>query len=131
MKKANTYGKTIVDTVERLQQDTGEQFEVVMGELDLLTLDLDSNAALWVYEQNLKILQEHMVAVETGRWTSKSGEGTHVTVRIEFPMEAEARAGLQAMLGSDPKRELLGYLNVSNRDEEPFALFKPKGKVTR
>lgn len=122
-----SHGQSI-DKALRQAQVQGFNVEVVFGNDQLLTLDLDSDMALAVYEENLPILQQHMGCREIARWRSKSGIGWHAVVELDQPYHYTWRAGLQAMLGSDPKRELLGYCNVNNRDSEPFVLFKPKQK---
>lgn len=121
-------GNTVLYALE-LVREQGFDVELVKGSSTLLTLDLDHDLALAVYEENILILQQHMEAEEVGRWHSKSGKGWHVIVQISQELDFQQRAGLQAMLGSDAKREILGYFNVNNRNEEPFVLFRPKGKV--
>lgn len=118
-----------IDKALKQVRAAGFDVEAVIGNDELLTLDLDNDLQLAVYEENIKILQGYIEAVEIERWQSKSGKGWHVIVEIADPLTAPQRAGLQAMLGSDPKRELLGYFNVNNRDVEPFVLFRPKKGV--
>ncbi len=117
-----------IDKALRQVQAQGFDVEAVVGNDRLLTLDLDNDLALAVYEENLPILQQYMGCREITRWQSKSGKGWHAVVELDYPYHYTWRAGFQAMLGSDPKRELLGYFNINNRDSEPFVLFKPKQK---
>lgn len=58
-------------------------------------------------------------------WKS-SGGNCHVEIELFEPLTAEIRIALQAILGSDPMRELSNLRRVKCGADDPVALFKPK-----
>lgn len=56
---------------------------------------------------------------------SRSGN-THVIIKLAHPLEATERLLLQALLGSDLKRELLNYTRLKTKGEDLTCLFRPK-----
>lgn len=119
---ASSYVHTAEEAVAKLD---GE-FEIVRTDPRTLLIDLDDRASLETYQNQLKILQQYMAAVEIGSWRSKS-DNWHKVVKVDRDLSIEERLGLQAMLGSDVKRELLGFLDVNNRgdSDDRIVLFKP------
>jgi hypothetical protein len=110
-------------------------FEVVYGDDEHLLLDFDNEAGLQTeppfdapeqYYKQLEVLNANgFYCHEEGRWSSKRF-GLHVVVKLDnFSLEPLGRLALQAAMGSDPKRELLGVLRVLHHVEEPCMLFKP------
>lgn len=122
------YIRTIRDAIDQ-EQTSGKKFDAVYGNDYLLTIDLDSPEQHVVYQTNLTILQQYIHAVEVGSWPSKSKKGTHKLVQLKKPQSQMDRFALQAFLGSDPKRELLGWLNVNDEEGERSVLFKPITEV--
>lgn len=59
-------------------------------------------------------------------WKS-SGGNCHVMLTLSREMDLETRISLQAILGSDPMRELLNLSRAWCGAEDPIALFRPKG----
>jgi hypothetical protein len=120
-------GLRIHEALEKVKKETGKDFAVVMGDDFTLTLDLDTPEAVDVFTVNLAILQQIEEISEMDRWASKNGVGVHIKLRTKYRYYSDQRAGIQALLGSDPKREALGYVNGRKfPKEEPFCLFKPK-----
>lgn len=120
-------GLLIKEGLEKVKKETGRDFDVVMGDDFTLTLDLDTPEAIEVFTTNLAILQQVEEVTVMDSWKSKSGVGMHVKLRTKYRYYADQRAGIQAVLGSDSKREALAFVNARRfPKEEPFALFKPK-----
>lgn len=93
----------------------------------LLDLDLDKDPqAEKTYKENLLMLQEFVAVIELQRWRSKSGN-LHVVVQLPYPLPITERLLLQAVLGSDLKRELLGYLKLYDGSDQHNVLFRPGG----
>lgn len=103
--------------------------EVVWGHSTRLLLDLDDRGALTRYEALFPLLEKTgFRSVKEERWPSKSGgEHLHVVVYLAEPLPVEARIALQAILGSDPKHELLTLLDTCGGKREPV-LFRPLAK---
>ena len=117
-----SWGNSIADAYKKVS----DKCELVLGGDSTITLDLDTADSLTVYESQIAILNKAMPEIkETTRWKSKGGVGWHVVIALDKPLTYQERAGMQAMLGSDLKRELLGFLN-GRKEQEPFCLFKPR-----
>lgn len=95
----------------------------------MLLLDLDSDAHVEDFERSMGILKEakyplvgkHLITI------SKRGK-KHAYVRLSKPLGLMERIGLQAVLGSDRKREALSILELLKGYEEPTVLFEtPEG----
>jgi hypothetical protein len=56
-------------------------------------------------------------------WASRS-KGRHAMLELEYSLPPFARIALQAILGSDPLRELLA-VECSRRSQDAIVLFKP------
>ncbi len=76
---------------------------------------------------NIKLLDR--ISLEIGidywsAWRSRNGN-THVMITLWCGLDVTERIALQALLGSDPMRELLNLRRVLCRAEDPIALFRP------
>jgi len=106
----------------------GIHVEPVWGNDYTLTVDLDTQEAILEFPRRLKAMQQHIEIATVGEWKSRSGGGRHYQIASRRRLGFQTRAALQAFLGSDPLREMLGWFNVNNqREEDPFVLFKPTG----
>lgn len=94
-----------------------------------LQLDLDSDEALRTFYEQIELLNS-LGFLWDGYDTlpSKSGN-THVLVRLPQPVPIEERIALQAMLGSDRKREMLALAGLRAGQENPVLLFRPRFPV--
>lgn len=95
---------SMLQLAERAQSRGLRMFSA--GELGglLLLIDLDGPGDRQRFERALPALEEGLVrsSLET---RSPGGEGWHVYLRMGRWLGAEARVGMQAILGSDPMRE--------------------------
>lgn len=115
-------------TPERLEYDlrkAAETFDVVRSRPDLLLIDLDTPEAAAQFERVLPKVRDHFGVERVETWPSKSGN-THAAVTLSKGQPIWVRLALQAALGSDGVREVLGLTRVRNGCEEPSALFRPK-----
>lgn len=101
---------------------------VVVPQRDELQLDIDTPEDLEHYEQMRQLLQDTGYYVQEVRRTKSVSGNTHVYVRALWTerLSVLERIMLQAMLGSDRKRELLSYLRHKSGDKSkpPTVLFE-------
>lgn len=113
---------------QEMEQAKKEGFEVIQSTADYLLLDLDTPEQFAQFEKMLPEVKKHFPCNISDRWYSKSGN-RHVVVQLEAPLSFYQRLVLQAVLGSDPTREMLSLVRIKNGISEPSCLFKP-GKTT-
>jgi hypothetical protein len=105
--------------------------EVIHSTADTLLIDLDTGTQQDQFRVMLGRAQniEGLKGIfEKERWVSKSGHGVHVVVQLPHHFSVAERLLLQACLGSDPMRELLGMFLERHGEANPIMLFKPKVK---
>ena len=92
---------------------------------DELFIDIDDAESLAAYEDGVKILADNGVPfVETKRTVSRSGN-THIygTIKWDCQPTPLIMVAVQAVLGSDRKRELLALLRIAREYEIPPRCF--------
>jgi hypothetical protein len=120
---------------DKYAREKAEMFGCVIEYADACTLqlDIDSDDLSQMWEQ-LDLLEElgivPLALTESGGLdplvrTSKSNN-QHVTVRLAEPLPIERRILLQALLGSDIKREMLAFAGHLRGQKRPVLLFRPK-----
>jgi len=117
-----------IDQSVAIKEAREQGFKVFRSRPKWLLLDLDDREALGHYENMLSEVQEYIDVTEVRRWVSKSGFGTHVLLRSKISLPVEQRMLLQAILGSDLKRELYNLVRMRNGNPEPCLLFEPPQK---
>jgi hypothetical protein len=93
-----------------------------------LQLDLDSPQAFTKFQDMYKLAKELKLFEHDEGYlvrTSKSGYGKHVTIALTESLSTERRIALQAMLGSDSRREMLSLARLDEGQERPILLFRP------
>ena len=113
-----------------INKATKSGFAIVRTAPNLLLLDLDDAAACSKYLEMFPMVKEQIGLVKIGEWVSKSGEGKHVVLQLDKPLPVSQRMLLQAILGSDLKREMYNLKRVWDKESDPIVLFKPKKKGT-
>ncbi len=106
-----------------------EGFTVINTAPDRLLLDLDDETAEKQFTTILPIIQSAYGLNVLDMWRSKSGIGKHVVLAC-VPLSFRDRIGLQAVLGSDRKREALALLPDRLENEISF-LLRPPTKDTK
>ena len=125
MAKPNCTTYAAPSNLEELAEKKG--LVVVYPKMDELFLDIDSSEAFGRFEEHLYILDREMPGflLEVRSEPSASGgEHRHITLTLNRYVAAEERILLQAILGSDPKRELLSYIFFSRGREKPTCFFE-------
>jgi hypothetical protein len=102
---------------------------------NLVVLDIDSEAARWVFERRLQFMQEQGLDVIAKEMKpSKTPGHWHVHLRLSTSsLASEAGAiALAAILGSDWRREACALLGLWKGDKVPRRLFEsPSEETTR
>lgn len=91
-----------------------------------LFIDIDDKPSLERFCKQWKIFQESGIATAYHSRKSPSGlrDRWHITVTLSRELIATERILLQALLGSDPKRELLSWLQLQLGAEVTTCLFE-------
>lgn len=102
--------------------------DLIVADDNTLLVDLDNADSKNTFQSNLPIVKQKYSVVNIERWPSKSRRGEHVMLKLSEPVDVVTRLLLQATLGSDLKRELLGLYLVKRNHPTPSVLFKPQRK---
>lgn len=100
---------------------------VVLPKAAELQIDIDSNAAFTTFEDNYEMARELGLGVKgySVRPSKSGGERRHATVTMYAPLESPLqRIALQALLGSDLKRELFSYARLQEGEAIPTLFFE-------
>ena len=96
--------ETNIEAVQRWAVDN--QLDVVFPQADELFLDIDNVASGLVYEENKDIVDQSHGILGVIVSDSRSGQGKkHYVVKLKRPVTTIERIALQAILGSDRRRE--------------------------
>lgn len=110
---------------QRIEEARKAGFIIVQGDDNTLLLDLDTPESRHQFNAMLPMVHDRFNVKDYQTWSSKSGN-THVRLTIEKCATPMERLLLQAVLGSDVKRELLGMLKIRAAiSDDPSVLFKP------
>lgn len=109
--------------------------KIVCGQSTLLLLDLDTSEAWVAFKAMLRCVNQnlyshHSVFIVKIRWWYSTNGNRHAIVYLSEAMPLVERLLLQAVLGSDAKRELLSLCRWYKGRNEPSMLFRPKGVKT-
>lgn len=113
-----------------LNQATMEGLDVVFPADNELFVDIDNAHSYMLFCKQFDIVNKHIGVEGWQENISKSGnpDKKHITIQLSVDVTPMERLALQAMLGSDRVRELLGYVQEKNGDPYPV-LFLEKPKV--
>jgi len=75
-------------------------------------IDLDSQQDQYVMEAILALFRENLQHIEVVKISRSRNGNKHAYLRASWPLTATERVLLQAVLGSDRKREALAYLRI-------------------
>lgn len=107
-------------------ETTGEV--VVLPKANELFIDIDDEAASTRFYDNVAKVHEYVGVLDQRHRPSRSGDPNrwHITVDLARSVNDMERILLQAVLGSDLRRELLSYCRITIGDPHP-TLFLEKG----
>jgi hypothetical protein len=112
-------------------------YKVILPAANELQLDIDNEEQFKKAEDMLGLLSV-MLQREDEDWVvswkegpSKSGlPHRHITVKMPFPIDNGERIALQAICGSDPKRELLSLIRLRKGLISPILFFEKEKVAT-
>ena len=99
-------------------------FTVIASTPTQLQVDWDAPTLDGFWERMSLALQLGLVSGVQADWRSKSGN-YHILVDLPAKTSTTERLALQAMLGSDWKREMLNLRRYQDGETNPMVLFKP------
>jgi hypothetical protein len=110
-----------------LDKAEAEGLRVVYPTEKELQIDID-NEQSYLFFLDRKNLVHRFIGIEDFQVSpSKSGlPRRHITVRLKTPVTVLERICLQACLGSDRVREVLGYVRYKHNDPSPTLFFEKK-----
>lgn len=111
-----------------LKRAKSKGWRIVEPKPNELQIDLDGARALRQYGMQFSIIRKAGLAkgwMEYIRSSKKSGH-VHVIIRLPKKIDNRERVLLQAILGSDIKREAFNYVRVVKRNKYPIVLFERK-----
>jgi hypothetical protein len=97
---------------------------------NVLQIDIDTPEQRAVFDSMIDKIDEAFGVLRAESTVSRSGN-THIYVHLATTVTNTERIALQAILGSDPRRELHSIKSVRNGDPSPSILFElPDGAAT-
>lgn len=103
------------DTAAFIARCEAECMTVVYPAANELQIDIDSLAQAFTFDDIWPIFCAEFQAIISDRRPSKSGPPKeHITVTLPYNVTEVERIALQAILGSDGRRELFGYRRIRN-----------------
>lgn len=116
-----------LDTKEDIIKAKAQGFTIIHSSPRLILLDLDSHAAIDHYDNFLPFIQTFMQLTEEGHWPSKTRDGSHFHIILESKnsLTEVERLLIQALLGSDPRKEFLSLMRIWQHHDHVSLLFKP------
>ncbi len=93
-----------------------------------LQIDIDSERNLAIFFDHLSILRKYLGIEKVAMTPSLSGEASHYHIIMSCAryINISERICLQALLGSDLKREVLGFIMMKNGESKPTLFLEKK-----
>jgi hypothetical protein len=108
-----------------------EGLTVRLPEANELLIDIDNEHSFMLYQKQMDILEKYVGTNGSKVTESRHGlPGRHIVVTLEHDITETERLLLQACLGSDRVRELLGYVQMKNGDAHPSLFLEAAPKPT-
>lgn len=119
-----TYEQEDLEKIQVLCQNNG--WEIVWPGPDQAQVDIDDKESQERFNRAFPVLRQIYKKAWTTERPSKSGEPgkKHITVQLGEAVDNVTRLLIQAALGSDPVRELLGLKKIKAGWVKPTFLFK-------
>lgn len=118
--KVSYYGDDTIESAREKARARGLQ--VVFPSSRELQVDIDSAESMAVFLANVDRLNHEGYEVRPS--PSRAVGHYHITVRLPYEVTPLERIALQAMLGSDPVREMLSYGRLQRGIDQPTIFFE-------
>jgi hypothetical protein len=118
--------ETNIEAVQRWAAENN--LDVVFPQSDELFLDIDNYSSSLVYEENKDIVEQSHGILSIIVTDSRSGRGKkHYVVKLKRPVTTIERIALQAILGSDRRREANSLRrHIIDGETSPTLFFEKK-----
>ena len=114
-------------TASAFRKAEEQDLEIVYPKINELQLDIDNQEAYDYFHQNKWILEKWFgIRAITERVSKSGGDKRHITVELGTALTTTTRILLQAVMGSDRKRELLSYIMYAKGGEKKPTLLLEK-----
>ena len=121
------YELGLPNTQLAIKEAEKKNLDVVYPNPDQLQIDIDTEHAFQVYLHVKQILDNHYGIKKEEIHFSRSGAPKrHITVTLYQDVDPMERIALQACLGSDRIRELLGVVMLKGGDKTPTLFLEAK-----
>jgi len=110
---------------KQLLNETAQKSHIVPANDFILQLDIDSEEGYQQYKKGMEMVQNNIPLLHIVETMSKSG-GKHITIYLAEAMDVWKRLALQAILGSDFKREALNFNRIIHNDPFPILFYEER-----
>jgi len=114
------------DIEKAIEKGKSLGFTVIQSTRSTLLLDLDTPESVAQFNDVLPLVKEFLKVKEVLSWESEHGN-QHRLIYLDDDLHVLTRIALQAVLGSDPKREVFAIERIKAGITEPSLLFQPVG----
>jgi hypothetical protein len=129
-KAIKTNGKVVWSlptTASAFKRAEEQDLEIVYPKVNEIQLDIDNKEAYNYFHENKWILEQWFgIRAITERVSKSGGDKRHITVELGTALTTVTRILLQAVLGSDRKRELLSFVMYAKGGEKKPTLLLEK-----
>jgi hypothetical protein len=117
-----------------IEQAQNENLDVKFPKANELFIDLDNDISFALFKKQMDILKKYVGILQQHKYpwdyavtASRHGlPGRHIVVVLKSDVTEVERVALQAAMGSDRVRELLGYVQAKNNDPHPTLFLENK-----
>lgn len=113
---------------QHIEEKLEAGFEIIKNDDYTLTFDLDSDEDLMTFKSRIGFLERKGIGIQSCEITESKGGNYHAVIKTDanVSISESLRIAIQACLGSDWKREMLGVLRQLNGQKDQVSLlFRP------
>lgn len=118
---SETEGSDLSEDPYRVAEELG--FVVRLPQANELFIDIDSTDGMKQFHATLRVLEKNGFICQWQSEPSFTPNHYHIVVTLPFEVSPTERILLQAVLGSDPKREVLSWMRIHYNLERPPTVF--------
>lgn len=98
---------------------------VIVPARNEVMIDIDSDASLAIFENNLPLVERRYTVLDKKIMPSRNkAEGKHIRLLFDRDITDHERIALQAVLGSDLRREAYSLLRIVDKQPLPTLFFE-------